>query len=161
MRKLVLILAFFVFVNFSVVFGVGEKPVSKAVDFELIDTHDDLVKLSSYKDKQPVLLFFWTTWCPFCQKELRVLNSMYSQLLEGGVEVLSINVGESPDKVSNFIKNYYLAFRVLLDKDSAVARQFGILGVPTYLLVNKEGNIVFSDNFFPNNYKDLISRQEK
>ncbi len=134
------------------------KPMP-APDFSLQDTYQNIVKFTSYKDKQqPLLLFFWTTWCPFCQKDLRILNDRYAGLVKDGLEVLSIDVGEDFDKVYNFVKGYYLAYRVLLDPDTSVSRAYDILGVPTYVLVNKEGDIVFKDNSFPQQYKDLISK---
>ena len=138
----------------------AEAPVKKnqpAPDFTLIDVHDDTITLSSYKGKQPVILFFWTTWCPFCQKELRVLNDRYGGLVREGFEVLAIDVGEDPDKVTNFVTSYYLAYRVLLDKDTMASLKYSLVGVPTYVIVDKDGNIVFKDNFFPQNYKDLVA----
>lgn len=141
---------------------VDSKGLALAPNFQLQDIYQDIYILSSYKDKQPLLLFFWTTWCPFCQRELSVLNNMYSGLVEDGLEVLSINVGERPDTVRDFVKDYYLAYRVLLDKDTSVSNSYGMLGVPTYVLIDKQGYIVFKDNYFPQRkYKELIATQEK
>lgn len=128
-------------------------------DFKLQDTRQDIITLSSYKDEQPVVLFFWATWCPFCQKELSVLNNMYAGLVKEGMEVFAINVGELPDEVDNFIKSYNLAYRVLLDKDTSVARAFKV-GVPAYVLIDKKGEVVFKDDYFPyREYKDLILKE--
>lgn len=134
------------------------KEPSLAPDFELQDIRQDIITLSSYKDKQPVVLFFWTTWSPFCQKELKVLNDMYAGLVKDGLEVLSINVGELPDTVDNFIRSYNLAYQVLLDKDTYVSRIYKATGVPVYVLIDKKGYIVFKDNYFPyGKYRDLIA----
>lgn len=134
------------------------KDFKPAPDFKLQDLYQDVFKLSDYKDKQPVLLFFWTTWCPFCQNELRVLNGMYAGLVKDGVGVLSVNFGELPDAVQSFTNSYHLSYRVLLDRDTSAGRSFGILGVPTYVLIDKKSRIIFQDNFFPQKeYKDLIS----
>ena len=130
-----------------------------APGFSLQDMDKNTVELSSYIDKkQPVLLFFWTTWCPFCQKELRTLSKRYGGLVKDGLEVLAIDVGEHLAKVYSFAKAHYLAYRVLIDLDASVARAYDILGVPTYVLINKKGKVVFKDNFFPQQYKDLISK---
>jgi len=142
--------------------GIG-KPTGKvsppAPDFELDDIYQDTYILSSYKNKQPVLLFFWTTWCPFCRRELAVLNDRYAVLQQDGIEVLSINVGESPSKVQDFLKNYHLAYRVLLDKDTSVSHSYEVIGVPTYALIDKAGYVVFHENFFPlKEYKELIEK---
>ena len=128
-----------------------------APDFTLYDIYQNPYVLSSYKDKQPVLLLFWATWCPFCRKELKVLNGMYSSLAADEIEVLSINVGEEPGTVEDFVKNYNLVYRVLLDRDNRVAGLYGLIGIPTYVLINKKGEIVFKDNYAPTlEYKDLL-----
>jgi len=129
-----------------------------APDFSLPDINNNIVTLSSYKDKKPVLLFFWTTWCPYCRRELRALNYRSPELIKDGLEILSINVGESPNKVKSFIKSYYLAYRVILDEDTNVAYSYRLIGVPTYVLIDKRGHVVFKGNSFPEEtYKDLVS----
>lgn len=128
-------------------------------DFKLQDLFYDTITLGSFTEKeQPVLLFFWTTWCPFCQKEIRVLKDSYGTLAKDGVEVLAIDVGETYNKVNALVQNYHLPFRVLLDKDSRTADAFWVRGVPTYVLINKTGDIVFHNNDFPSDYKDLLSK---
>ena len=137
----------------------AQEELKNAPDFNLMDLYQDMIALSKYKDKQPVLLFFWTTWCPFCQNELRVLNDMYAGMTKDGVELLAINSGELFDTVNDFTKSYYLSYRVLLDQDQAVSRTFGVVGVPTYILVNKQGQIVFQGNYFPQrDYKALVDK---
>ena len=129
-----------------------------APQFSLLDLKGNEINLSDFKDK-PVILFFWTTWCPFCRKELKVLKDIHPDLLKEGWELLVINVGESTYKVDNFLKNYALTFKVLLDQGTAVARAYDILGVPTYILIDQKGEIVFKGHYFPeDSYKDLISR---
>jgi len=127
-----------------------------AADFKLRDINNIEVSLNDYKGKQPVLLFFWTTWCPYCVAELSGLNSKYLELKENGCDLLAINVGESADKVSRYVKKYNPFFKVLLDTDKSVSSSFEILGVPTYILLNKKGEIVLQGHGFPNDYKSLI-----
>lgn len=130
-----------------------------APDFKLLDLGQNAHTLSDYKNKQPVILFFWTTWCPFCRKELKLLKQMYPELVNNGLEVLAINIGEPAYKVANFVTSYQLNYKVLLDKDTNVTYSFDVLGVPTYVLVGKKGNIVFIGHTFPkDNYKDLIQK---
>ena len=127
-----------------------------AANFTLLDSENKEFSLSGFKGK-PVILFFWTTWCPYCQKELKQLNTMYAELLKNGVELVAINIEEPADKVQKFVKAYPLLFRVLLDKEAKVAEAYGIVGVPTYIFINKEGRIVFDNHYFPQKeYKDLI-----
>lgn len=152
----IIVSLFVLFTVSSANFVVAKEP-ALAPDFKLQDIYQDIYTLSSYKDKQPIILFFWTTWCPLCAKELRILNQMYAGLTEDGAEVLAINIGELPDRVSNFVRDYHLAYRVLLDKDTTVAFSYGLIGVPTYVFIDKKGYIRFKDNYFSRvKYKDLF-----
>ncbi|HNX81091.1 MAG TPA: TlpA disulfide reductase family protein [Candidatus Omnitrophota bacterium] len=128
----------------------------QASDFTLQDINQDMFSLSALQGKKPVLLFFWTTWCPFCQKELQIMSDMYPKLYKDGLEVWSIDVGEMPDKVRDTVSSLHLSFRVLLDKDSAVSNSFKLIGVPTYVLVDQNGQVIFQDNFLPSDYKDRL-----
>lgn len=135
------------------------KEASMALDFKLQDLAQNTFSLTSYKDKQPVILFFWTTWCPFCRDELKTLSQTYPKLAKEGWELLAIDVGESVYKVDKFVKDNALTLKVLLDKDMAVAHSYDVMGVPTYILLDKKGYIVFKDNYFPQRqYKELISK---
>jgi len=133
------------------------KGTKLAADFGLHDLEKNIFTLSSYRNKQPVILFFWTTWCPFCREELKNLNDKYPELKKEGWEVLTIDVGEPAYKVDNFVKNRALIFKVLLDKETIVAQAYEILGVPTYVLINKKGYVVFRNNYLPRNFRQLIS----
>lgn len=164
MKNCLKLLFIFVLISiFSVSCIQAKEPEVKdkniALDFKLQDLNQNTLTLSSYKDKQPVILFFWTTWCPFCRNELRLLKDIYPQLVKEGWELFAINAGEPAYKVDKFVKGYALNFKVLLDKDTTVAGSYGILGVPTYLLIDKKGYIVFNDHYFPKaKYKELISK---
>jgi peroxiredoxin len=136
-----------------------QKNKTPVMSFQLQDLDGNLVKSETFLGKKPLLLFFWTTWCPFCQRELKNLNDRYLDLRQEGLEVLAVDVGEPLERVKRFVKNYNLNFPVLLDKDSAVARTYEIIGIPTYILLDKEGRVAAKDNFFPQaKYKELISK---
>ncbi len=129
-----------------------------APDFTLPDLNQKRVNLSAYKDKHPVVLLFWTTWCPYCQKALKDLSDMYPALKKDGWELLAIDVGEASSKVANFVKRNNIVSPVLLDEGGEVADSYGLLGVPTYFIVDKQGTIRFKQNYFPKDrYKQIIS----
>ena len=127
-----------------------------ATNFTLLDLENKEFSVSDLKGK-PIILFFWTIGCYYCRGEIKKLNTMHADLLRDGVELVAINVEDPIDKVQRFMGSYPFSYRILLDTDAEVARAFGILGVPTYILINKEGRIVFEHNYFPQKeYKDLI-----
>lgn len=127
-------------------------------DFKLSDLYGRQYTLSDYKDRQPVLLFFWNTRCDFCKTELVVLNRLYPRLKEEGIEVLTIDIGEPALRVSRFLAALGVELPALLDSSFATASDYGIMGIPTFVLVNKNGEAVFMDNYFPvRSYKELLS----
>ena len=154
-----LVLFMVTFILFSA--GVAAEPIKRsqaAVGFSLKDILGRTYKLSDYKNKQAVVLAFWTTWCPACRQELKSFNAMYPQLQKEGIEVLAINIQEPGYRVESFVKEKGLSFKILLDFDAKVARDYSVMGVPTFLLVNKQGNIVYEGDHFPKDkYQKLIS----
>lgn len=119
------------------------------IGFKLQDTQGESVALNAYLGKQKVLLFFWTTWCPFCRDALQKITALAPDLKKNGWEVLAVNVQESAAKVNNFLKSRQPGFKVLFDEDGAVARAYEVMGVPTYLLIDKGGMVVYRGNYFP------------
>ena len=122
------------------------KQFSEAQVFTLNDLSGKAVSLSDYRDKKPVVLIFWTTWCPYCRMALKSLKDSEYVSQSKDFELLAVNVGESKSKVENFVKANGFRFKVLLDLDSQVADSYGLLGVPTYYVINKSGLIVFEGN---------------
>lgn len=130
-----------------------------AYDFNLEDIDGKQVSLSSLKEKAGAVLLFWTTWCPYCRAELKQLDASSGQFAKDKVEVLAINVNESPALVAKYVKDHQLGLRVLLDKDAKTANTYGIFGVPTYIYIDKESKIAYLGNSFsPEKYNKLFSK---
>ena len=149
------IIAFFALPSFS--YAQVKNP-AMASDFKLADLNNKFHELREYKNKENVLLFFWTTWCPFCRKEVKKLSLLYKGLKSDGVELLAIDAGEPYDRIKRFVKANDIKFEVLLDQDSSVSDSYGIMGVPTFFLIDKQGSIVFEDNDFPEKYKAILPK---
>ena len=73
----------------------------QAPDFALQDTAGKLHRLSDYRGK-PVIINFWTTWCPPCREELPSMNRAWHQLEQEGIAMLAINMGEDEDTIFIF-----------------------------------------------------------
>ena len=138
----------------------GRAPAqSSAPEFKLKDISGNEVSLNSYKGKGAVLLLFWATWCPYCRAELKDLDAKAKNLEKEGLKILAVEVGESEKIVSFYVSKHSLGLTVLLDKDMAVTNAYGIIGVPFYVLIDKEGLIRFSNSYFPQSeYKKLTAK---
>jgi cytochrome c-type biogenesis protein len=132
--------------------------VQSGVDFSLRDMKGYKITLSEFRNKKSIVLLFWTTWCPFCRSEFNKLSQIYPTLMSDGIEVLAINIEESERKIKRFLESEVIVFPVLLDRDAAVANTYGLVGVPTFILINNAGRIVFKDHYFPQNtYRELLT----
>ncbi len=121
--------------------NVGSGMVEKAPDFTLKDLQGRKFSLNENKGK-PVLLVFSTTWCPYCIEEIPRLKDIYAKYGTKGLLMLQVDIQESQAKVAKFVEKHKLPYRVLLDETADVAKSFGVQGVPTLVLLDKDGMIV-------------------
>jgi peroxiredoxin len=128
-----------------------------APDFSLLDTEGNKISLSDLKGTKNIVLFFWTTWCPHCRRQIKYLNNIYDQLKEKNTEILAIDIQEGLSTINKFVAKYPVSFKILLDTDAGASEDYGIIGVPTYIIINKQGNISLISHSFPEDYENFIS----
>ncbi len=102
--------------------------------------------------KTPAALYFFTTWCGYCQQALPQIKSLASKAQSRGWRVYGIDVNEDPNQVAAYIQRSQPNFPVLLDQDGRVARQYNVPGYPTFVLIDKNGNIVYQGHQVPTNF---------
>jgi peroxiredoxin len=110
-----------------------------APDFEVPDVHGAKVKLSSLSGRVR-LLDFWATWCPPCRHEIPMLNELHKQYADAGLTILGLS-DEEPEAVRAFAEQSTIGYTSLVQA-SDVAERYGVLGLPTAFLVDREGKIV-------------------
>lgn len=120
----------------------GVEAGNKAVDFTLEDIDGNKVSLKDYKGQNVVLLVFSTTWCPSCNSEVPELKKLHEQFSGKGLKIVDVFIQESKAKVGSKVSKEKIPYTVLLDLDGEVAKQYSIHGVPTLLVIDKEGTIV-------------------
>jgi peroxiredoxin len=112
-----------------------------APDFITEDVYGNKIVLSSFRNKMPVLLVFWATWCRYCTKELPSLGAFINEH-QDQIKVIAVASGESKTTVMNYIQRKNVNFLMLLDKDRKIWRQYLVGGTPTHFLVDRDGKLV-------------------
>lgn len=113
-----------------------------APDFELMDTEGKLHRLSDYRGR-PVIINFWTTWCPPCREEIPSMNRAWHILEQEGIAMLAINMGEDEDTIFIFTADYPAEFPMLMDRSGEVIAEWPVKGLPTTYVVAPDGTIAY------------------
>lgn len=138
----------------------GGSPAVAAPDFELMDLQGKAVKLSSFKDQKPVLVYFWATWCPYCLASKPKVLELRNKIPQSEMEIIGINVGgaDTLDRLKRFQESHPVPYPIVFDKDGSVSRTYQVQGIPLFVIVNKKGNIVYRENTVPADPKQFFNR---
>jgi cytochrome c biogenesis protein CcmG, thiol:disulfide interchange protein DsbE len=89
-----------------------------------------------------LLINFWSTWCYPCRIEMPDLESLYRLMKSEKFRILAVNYGEPQEKVARFLRQHPYAFDVVLDETTSIGQRFEIEGLPTTIVIDREGNIL-------------------
>ena len=109
-----------------------------------------------------MILNFWATWCAPCKKEmpsLEKLSKLYPEII-----IFPINL-EKPnkDKTSNFFKELNISkLNIYFDPKFALVRLFNMRGVPTSILIDKNGKefarVIGEIDYFEESFINFIKK---
>ncbi len=129
-----------------------------APDFELPSMQGLQVHLSQFRG-QVVLVNFWATWCPPCRAEMPSIERLYRAYASRGLEILAVDderVGSGV--VEGFQRDLTLSFPILLDSAGDVSALYGVRGLPTTVVIDREGRIASVD-FGARDWSDRAARE--
>ena len=105
-----------------------------------LDTKNEELSLTDFQGNL-ILLNFWASWCAPCKEEMPSLDLLQINKNLDNLKIFPINIGQDDtEKALMFfeqlkIKNLDLYF----DAPETLAKKFGLRGIPTSILFNKEG----------------------
>lgn len=93
--------------------------------------------------RAPVLVHFFATWCPPCIPEMTALDRLAARRAGGPPTIVVVSVAEVDAAVRRFLGAHPASLTVLMDRDRAAARRWGVSSLPTTVLLDADGNRTF------------------
>jgi len=76
-------------------------------------------------------------WADCCTAEMPAIDVVYNKYKEKGVIILTVNVGQPKEVAEAFVTNLKISYPVLLDTYSITAKQYGVAGLPTTFILDR------------------------
>jgi len=98
-----------------------------------------------------VLVDFWATWCGPCVAELPNVLEQYEKYHKDGFEVVGISLDQDREALEKFVDEQKLPWPILFEESKGegwqhpLATYYGISGIPTVILIGRDGNVITLD----------------
>ena len=146
--------------DFSKNIVIHEKP-TQIEELKFKDSDLNEVDLTNKKGNI-MILNFWATWCAPCKREMPSLEKLTNKFPQ--VKVYAINM-EKPNKlkVRDFFRSLDIAsLDTYYDPDFKLVKQFKMRGLPTSILIDKDGNefgrVIGEVDFISDEFVNLIKK---
>jgi cytochrome c biogenesis protein CcmG, thiol:disulfide interchange protein DsbE len=97
--------------------------------------------LADYRG-QVVVVDFWASWCPPCREAMPFLSDMQEKYGDQGLVTVAVNVDQDPKAPRKMIARLNDEIIVVRDPRGTLAQEHGVRGLPTALVLDREGNVV-------------------
>ena len=117
---------------------------ARPVDLKFTALDGNEVDLAKMRGKV-VLFDFWATWCGACVESIPEVQEAYKKYNDRGFEIVGFSSDSDKAKLESFLKEKGMSWPEFFDGKASMAQRFGIQGIPTLWLFNKQGILVERD----------------
>ena len=118
--------------------------VGKPVALKGVDLRGQSVDTTQYRGKT-LLVMFWATWAQPAKRDLPDLAKLYAKYNAKGFEVVAVNLDNEKADLDAFLKATPYPWPELFEAggmESRLATEFGVISLPTMILVDPDGKVV-------------------
>lgn len=126
----------------------GLQSGMKAPPVSLEAVGGERVNLTDFRSARALLLVFWATWSEHSPETLERVEKLYARYRDRGLIVLGINVESpalGPDEVTSvkgMVGRLRLSFPILLDRGLKAFGAYGVVAVPSSVLIGSDATIL-------------------
>lgn len=118
---------------------------------------DDANFLKNKIGKEPLFLAFYNFNCEACSQDSFELRDLYKKYRDKGISFYAVNTGDKLKWARGFALKYSTPYPVVWDRSrKKAAEAFGITALPTYIIYDRRGRLVFSGVRRPETIEDYI-----
>jgi len=141
--------------------GMGALPAlavevgQPAPDVELPAAVAAAPKLSALKGKL-VYVDFWASWCGPCRQSFPWMNEMQAKYGAKGLQIVAINLDAKRADADAFLAQLPARFGLAFDAAGASAKRFGVKGMPTSVLIGRNGEVLMVHQGFRDDERQAL-----
>ena len=155
MRRVIIIAGF-------VMWGLASAGLSAQEPvFQLQDIQNNWLEYDDVKGEKLTVIDFWATWCQPCVRSIPELNKIAGEVKDLGVEFVGISIDgpRNQSKILPFVRSMGIDYTILKDINSEVMMEMNVTSVPTLLIIDKEGEVVYTHEGFRPGDEEVIREE--
>lgn len=127
-------------------------------DFRLRDLDNQWKEYSDLKGEELTVIDFWATWCQPCIRSIPLLNDLAREFESMGVNFIGVSIDgpRNQSKIQPFIQSMGVEYPVIRDIDSELMSDLSVTAVPTLLMYDSKGDLLFFHEGFRPGDEDIV-----
>lgn len=89
-----------------------------------------------------VAINFWASWCGPCRDEAPLLEQTWLENRAKGFVVVGVDANDYSGDARRFVRKHGLTYPIVLDPHGSTLGRWGVPGLPTTFVVDREGRVV-------------------